>query len=107
MGHEALQVGLGTSWIVDSGSTCHMCNSQSMFVEYERCAERVTLGNGRWLSACGRGTVELMMKLPEGKRKCCKLHDVLFVPGLSYNLLSISRVSKMGKFAKFSESGCK
>ncbi len=51
--------------------------------------------------------MELMIKLPEGKRKQCKLHDVVFVPGLSYNLLSISRVSKMGKFAKFSESGCK
>ena len=45
------------------------------------------------------------MNLPEGKRRC-KLYDVLFVPGLSYNLLSISKVSKMGKVAKFSESGC-
>ena len=42
VGHEALQVGLGTSWIVDSGATCHMCNSQSMFVEYEKCAESDT-----------------------------------------------------------------
>ena len=46
-----------------------------------------------------------MMNLPKGKGRC-KLYDVLFVPGLSYNLLSISKVSKMGKVAKFSESGC-
>ena len=106
VGHEALQVGVGTSWIVDSGATCHMCNNHSMFVEYENRDERVTLGDGRWLNASGRGTVELMMKLPEGKRRRCRHHDVLFVPGLSYNLLSVSRVSKMGKMANFGESGC-
>ena len=108
VGHGALHVGLGSSWIVDSGATCHMCNERSMFGEYQSFrsgAEKVTLGDGHWLNATGRGTVELMMNLPKGKRRC-KLYDVLFVPGLSYNLLSISKVSKMGKVAKFSESGC-
>ena len=102
VGHEALQVGVGSSWIVDSGVAYHMCNERSMFVEYQSFrngAEKVTLGDGHWLNAIGRGTVELMMNL---KRRC-KLYDVLFVPGLSY---SISKVSKLGKVAKFSESGC-
>ena len=58
-----------------------------------------------WLNAIGRGTGELMMNLPKGKRRC-KLYGVLFVPSLSYNLLSISKISKMRKVAKFSESGC-
>jgi hypothetical protein len=85
-----------------------MCNEKSMFVKYQSIrsgAEKVTLGDGHWLNVIGRGTVELVMNLPRGKRRC-KLYDVLFVPGLSYNLLSISKVSKMGKVAKFSESGC-
>ena len=32
MGHEALLAGLASNWIVDSGATCHMRNSRSMFV---------------------------------------------------------------------------
>ena len=56
VGHEALQVGLGSSWIVDSGATCHMCNERSMFGEYQSFrsgAEKVTLGDGHWLNAIG------------------------------------------------------
>ena len=35
-------------WIIDSGVTCHMCNDQSVFVEYEELdtSLRVTLGDG-------------------------------------------------------------
>ena len=44
------------------------------------------------------------MKLPSGATQKCKLHDVLFVPNLSYNLLS---VSKAGKVTQFDEAGCR
>ena len=90
--------------VVGSWTTCHMCNESSMFGEYQSFrsgAEKVTLGG--WLNAIGRGTVVLMMNLPKGKRRC-KLYDVLFVPGLSYNLLSIS---KGGKWPSLSNLGVK
>ena len=31
--HEALSAGFASNWIVDSGATCHMCNSRSLFVK--------------------------------------------------------------------------
>ena len=65
--------------------------------------ERVILGNGHCLDAVGRGIVELVMKLPGGKKQRCKLREVLFVPGLSYSLLSVSKASVAGKVT---ESGC-
>ena len=46
------------------------------------------------------------MKLSGGKKQRCKLREVLFVPGLSYSLLSVSKASGAGKVTKFSESGC-
>ena len=46
------------------------------------------------------------MKLPGGKKQRCKLQEVLFVPGLSYSLLSVSKASEVGKVTKFNESGC-
>ena len=36
-----------TAWIVDCGTTCHMCNDQSVFVAYEslKTPLKVTLGD--------------------------------------------------------------
>ena len=47
------------------------------------------------------------MKLPDGTMKVCRLNNVLHVPKLSYNLLSVPKATKAGKTAKFSESGCR
>lgn len=96
------------NWIVDSGATCHMCNDRELFAELrdlERPLE-VTLGDGHELEATGSGTVEMEMKLPTGRTKRCKLRDVLYVPKLSYNLLSVSKATDAGKTVKFSEAGC-
>ena len=66
----------------------------------------VTLGDGYNLDAIGRGVVLLETKLHSSKTKKCKLHDVLYVPKLSYNLLSVSKVSDAGKTARFGETSC-
>ena len=90
VGHEAFSVGMKCGWIVDSGATCHMCNYMSQFVEYQslKKPEKVTLGDGHRLDAVGSGTVELVVNLPDGKRKKLKLLNTLFVfPGLSYSLI--------------------
>jgi hypothetical protein len=36
----------------------------------------------------------------------CKLKDVLYVPKLSFNLLSVPAATKAGKIVNFSEAGC-
>ena len=46
------------------------------------------------------------MRLPDGKTKRCALHNVLYVPKLSYNLLSVTKVSERGKVIKFDDAGC-
>jgi len=96
------------SWIVDSGATCHMCSDKRLFVEL--CSleepEEVTLGDGYAVEATGKGVVKLELVAKDGKTKKCKLHDVLYVPKLSYNLLSVSRVTKAGKAVEFNEAGC-
>ena len=66
----------------------------------------VTLGDGREVHALGHGDVVLTMNLLHNKLKKCTLHDVLLVPGLAYNLLSVTLASKRGKETKFSEMTC-
>ncbi len=58
------------------------------------------------MEAVGCGIVSLILKLPSGQLKRCRLENVLHVPDLSYNLISVSKVSEAGKMMKFDESGC-
>ncbi len=96
------------SWIVDSGATCHMCNDKEMFVEFNNLepSQEVTLGDGYSVEATGCGTVRLKMQLTDDKTKECKMSDVLYVPQLSYNLLSVSKATQSGKKVKFTENDC-
>ena len=108
VGHAGM-VGSSVSWIVDSGATYHMCNSRWRFVRYSNLLKpvKVTVGDGRSLKAVGRGSVNLLMKLPDSTTQLCKLRDVLYVPNLSYNLISVSKASEVGKVAHFDEAGCR
>ena len=48
-----------------------------------------------------------MMNLLDGSCSKCCLLEVMFVPSLSYNLLSVSKATEKGKEAKFDKDGCK
>ena len=91
------------NWIIDSGATCHMCGSKESFVELSDLTQlvEVTLGDGNVLKVSGQGVVSLKMKLPDGSVRRCKLLDVLYVPDLAYNLLSVSKAAESGKMTKF------
>ena len=99
---------VNNSWIVDSGATCHMCNDKHLFTEYSNAEHvNVALGNGYTLKGVGYGKVVLNMLLPDGKMQKCTLSDVLYVPKLSFNLLSVCRVTKLGKMFQFDGNNCK
>ncbi len=66
----------------------------------------VVLGDRRALTATARGDVVLEMLLPNGQSKSCTLHEVLYVPKLSYNLISVAKASRKGKTIKFTTSAC-
>ena len=105
--HALASVSRG-SWIVDLGATCHMCNDEAFFVEQKqlKTPQEVTLGDGRSLKGTAEGTVKLETLLPDGGTRMCRLNNVLFVPKLSYSLLSVSKASSAGKTVKFDKSGC-
>ena len=86
------------NWIIDSGATSHMCCDKNEFNQFSRLEEHVqiSLGDGRNLSAHGRGSVKLKMRLPGGKSQLCTLHDVLYIPELKYNLFSVGHANDAG-----------
>ena len=58
------------------------------------------------LEAVGKGVVALKLKLEDGKTITGQLNYVLYVPQLTYNLLSISTVTRLGKRVEFYRSYC-
>ena len=66
----------------------------------------VALGDGHELEAIGRGVVVLETKLLSGRVKKCTLNDVLYVPKLAYNLLSVSKVTEASKTTRFGVANC-
>ena len=94
--------------IMDSGAACHMCYDDRLFDELHSLKQplEVMLGDGYALEATGRGTVVLELTKVGGKASRCKLHEVLYVPDLSYNPLSVAKAAKSGKVVKFTETGC-
>ena len=50
--------------------------------------------------------MQVKIKLPNGKIWRCNLCNVLLVPKLAYNLLSVSKAVEAEKMAKFDKNGC-
>ena len=92
-------------WIVDSGATCHICNSKG-FEDFHPLSEpqKVALGEGHTLEVVGTGVVEVKLKLPGGESKIGRLNKVLYVPSLAYNLLSVAKATEAGKTVTFGET---
>ena len=66
----------------------------------------MSLGDGSSLDVTGQGTVEMDMLLADGIRRECALKNVLYVPKLAYNLVSVSRAAEAGRMAHFDDSSC-
>lgn len=84
-------------WIADSGATSHMCNQEAWFKEYHlyKKPKSVSVGDSRPISVLGIGKVEVLCENGQ-KGLTAILEDVLLVPQLATNLLSIGRVVDKG-----------
>ena len=78
-------------WIVDSGATSHICNNRKQFAHLYllKHSVEIKLGDGCILMATAQGDVSLRTKYGNNKSCKCTLYDVLYVPELSYNLVSV------------------
>ena len=91
------------SWIVDSGAICHMCYVIDKFIIMKKLdkAEDITLGDGHSVKAFGIGTVDLNVRISDEKQQRCRLFETLYVPKLSYYLISVSKATRSGKSFTF------
>jgi hypothetical protein len=81
------------NWWMDSGATVHICVDRSMFSSFQGYnSTPVLMGNG--VPVAVRGTGQVYLKLTLGKTLVLK--DVLYVPSMSWNLISVSLLCRQG-----------
>ena len=87
-------------WVVDSGATRHICANKDVYSSYKPVGdgeEHVYLGDSRTAQVLGKGKV--VLKLTSGKTLA--LNDVLHVPSIRANLISVALLGKVGVKVSF------
>lgn len=91
-------------WFIDSGASMHMTKHRE-WVYDETCPpiSSIKVANDKVLPVTSSGSVDI--QLPSGQK--IKVTNVLYVPELATNLLSVSQMIKKGCQVKFDSQGCK
>ena len=97
---------MNDDWIVDSGATTHMSPHRGDFDTFETTLpKKVFMGDDSVLQAIGRGSILVDTKVG-GCTKRIRFKDVLYVPKLQSNLLSVSKIVEGGLNVQFGALGC-
>jgi hypothetical protein len=103
--HSSHLVGATTStiddWLVDSGATVHMTNDKSILNNVKPSSSKISIGDASTLEASCMGDVFLNIFSND---EPAILQDVLHVPRITANLLSVYRITKQGYGVYFDSS---
>lgn len=89
-----------TEWYVDSGATAHMTNKNDWFLDLKQESKPITVANGQQIQSEGKGTVSVNFS-----DKFKQIPDVLYVPDLATNLISVHSLVQEGLVVIFSPIG--
>lgn len=88
---------LQNNWVLDSGSSHHITNSRDWFVSYSTLVDTrdVRVGSRHTLKALGVGTVTMAVQ-ERNTTQILNLDNVLYVPNMRRNLISIGKLTDDG-----------
>lgn len=99
------QVKQVSSWTIDSGATCHMTREQDILENFiKKDCGTVKLADGSNKRSVGVGNVTLQQS--DEDDDYVNIKNVLCVPELDDNLLSISKLDEAGMMIQFKEGKC-
>ncbi|XP_074364151.1 uncharacterized protein LOC141704899 [Apium graveolens] len=91
-----------TTWLLDSGCSNHMTGDITIFTKIDKSiTAEVKMGNGILVQARGKSTICIQTK--DGIRY---INDVLLIPDLDQNLLSVGQLIENGYAAYFEDDTC-
>ena len=88
-------------WVVDSACSTHMAEEFHNFHNIRRRRGIVKMGASKEAESIGLGDLHLWTTTSKGKRIKVTLTNVLIVPNLGFNLLSVPRIYDTGGSATF------
>lgn len=85
---NAFEMNCSHAWIIDSGASDHMTSFSNLFSTYTTCSgqQKIMVADGSFSPIAGKGTVQIFSSLV--------LKSVLLVRNLTYNLLSLGKLTK-------------
>jgi hypothetical protein len=90
------------NWYVDSGASNHMTPCKEMLTNIKQSnVENIISANNAKLVVKNAGEVLMQTNKSE-----IKIDDVLYVPNLAANLLSVNKIVKKGNSVVFDKNGC-
>ena len=94
-------------WYIDSGATKHMTSQKDLIVNYIQYPQpsEIFLGDDRVIKALGEGKV--ILEVYDGSNVLTiGLYNVLYVPEIAKNLLSVSAMTQKGAEVLFENDKC-
>lgn len=93
-------------WIIDSGATSHFSNNIHTFTTMREIDQSVKVANGSSVQVQGIGECKIQMINEKNVKTKVKLTNVLYVPELNGNFISIMKLSKNKYSVSFEENKC-
>lgn len=98
-GYEALRAEYDIpdrKWCLDSGATSHLCSEKREFAEMDESKRgKLNLASSDSMEIAAKGTVSFTAEV-DGKVKNVSLTNMLYVPDLRANLLSVAKMTNKG-----------
>lgn len=93
-------------WILDSGATEHMTSDRRKFSNLRHHASEVEVANSERINVSGVGDISFPI-YEENEERNITIQNVLYVPKLGGNLLSIGRIEEKGLKVEFADGKAK
>jgi hypothetical protein len=87
-------------WCVDSGASSHMCSSKDQFQNIAQNDQVLNLANHSFTKIRGTGNVKIKVS-NENNLRSVNLNNVMYVPDLRSNLLSVGKITDKGSTVIF------
>jgi len=95
-----------SGWCIDSGETSHINNDRSFFTKFsDTKPQRVMVANGQYMMSAGVGNGYINCQVSDNVYTI-PVSDVLYVPTLETNLLSVKKLTKQGHTVQFKGDIC-
>lgn len=95
-----------SNWVIDSGATSHIANDKTVFVTLNAIEHYLTIADGRKVRVRGKGTCRIELVNEKGDKKTALVADVLYIPEIEGNLLSVKKLIDKDYEVQFKKDKC-